>query len=637
MRIFQVKMHKHIYFLIALATLVRSITITVDSFQVGNEGAKAIDGDPSTFWHSEYSPVLVALPHKAIIDLGSTQNINTFTYLPRQTGNMNGNIGRYTLESSTDNTAWTLITSATFADDRTLKTISFTTTSARYFRLTALSEAGNRGPWTSAAEFTVSLSSTSLGSWGPVISFPLVPVAAFLIHDTGKILTFASYQVNNYGGSGNTWTATYDPSTGLVSEADITNTQHDMFCPGMSLDVNGRAVVTGGDDATKTSIYDPQTNSWVIGAQMKIPRGYQSSAILSDGRIFTIGGSWSGGYGGKNGEIYNVTSNTWTLLPGCPVAPMLTADAQGIFRQDNHGWLFGWKSGYVFQAGPSKAMNWYGTTGIGTQAAAGLRGMDPDSMDGNAVMFDAVNGKILTLGGSPSYQNSNATSNVHLITIGTPGVAPTVATLTSMSYKRAFANAIVLPNGQVFVTGGQSYAMPFTDTTAILTPELWNPVTLTFTTLPPHAVPRNYHSVALLMLDGRVFTGGGGLCGACATNHDDGQIYSPAYLFNSNGALATRPVVTSISSATVVVGGTFQVVLDVAAATFSIIRYGSATHTVDTDQRRIALTPTLTSGTTYKFAIPSDPGVALPGFWMFFALNSAGVPSIAKTIKITLS
>ena len=36
---------------------------------------------------------------------------------------------------------------------------------------------------------------------------------------------------------------------------------------------------------------------------------------------------------------------------------MLTADAQGVYRQDNHGWLFGWKNGYVFQAGPSKAMN----------------------------------------------------------------------------------------------------------------------------------------------------------------------------------------------------------------------------------------------------------------------------------------
>lgn len=172
-------------------------------------------------------------------------------------------------------------------------------------------------------------------------------------------MTFASYRVSTFsiGASGNTYTATYDPATGSVSERNVVNTAHDMFCPGMSVDGNGRAVVTGGDTASKTSIYDPLTDSWSIGATMNIARGYQASTTLSDGRIFTIGGSWSGGYGGKNGEIYNSTANTWSLLSGCPVAPMLTNDAGGIFRQDNHGWLFGWKTGSVFQAGPSKAMN----------------------------------------------------------------------------------------------------------------------------------------------------------------------------------------------------------------------------------------------------------------------------------------
>jgi galactose oxidase len=41
---------------------------------------------------------------------------------------------------------------------------------------------------------------------------------------------------------------------------------------------------------------------------------------------------------------------------------MLTADKAGVFRQDSHGWLFAWKN----VAGPSKAMNWYGTTGSGS-------------------------------------------------------------------------------------------------------------------------------------------------------------------------------------------------------------------------------------------------------------------------------
>jgi galactose oxidase len=40
--------------------------------------------------------------------------------------------------------------------------------------------------------------------------------------------------------------------------------------------------------------------------------------LLSDGRVFTIGGSWNGGIFIKNGEIWSETEG-WKLLPGCPV------------------------------------------------------------------------------------------------------------------------------------------------------------------------------------------------------------------------------------------------------------------------------------------------------------------------------
>lgn len=217
-----------------------------------------------------------------------------------------------------------------------------------------------------------------------MIEFPIVPAAGFVAPNSGQIVTWASYQPNNYNGNGNTYTATYDPSSGAVSELDITATNHDMFCPGLSLDANGRALVSGGDDADTVSIYS--LGGWTGARNLVIPRGYQSQTTCSDGRAFTIGGSWHGGVGGKNGEIYNPTTNSWSLLLRCPVAPMLTADVEGPYRADNHGWLFGWKNGFVFQAGPSSAMNWYGTSNSGSQNGAGNRASDPDSMNGNAVM-----------------------------------------------------------------------------------------------------------------------------------------------------------------------------------------------------------------------------------------------------------
>ena len=65
-----------------------------------------------------------------------------------------------------------------------------------------------------------------------------------------------------------------------------------------------------------------------------------------------------------------------------------------------------------------------------------------------------------------------------------------------MNLARSIANAIVLPDGNLFVTGGQIYAVPFTDHTAVYHAKLWDPATNEFTVLPPMAIPGTYHSVA---------------------------------------------------------------------------------------------------------------------------------------------
>lgn len=91
------------------------------------------------------------------------------------------------------------------------------------------------------------------------------------------------------------------------------------------------------------------------------------------------------------------------------------------------------------------------------------------------------------------------------------------------------------------------------------------------------------------MPDGTVFNGGGGLCGAtCAQNHWDAQIYSPPYLFNSDGSVAIRPAILS-SDRKVANGAPITVTTDGPVQTIAMVRVGSATHTVDTDQRRMVL------------------------------------------------
>jgi hypothetical protein len=82
-----------------------------------------------------------------------------------------------------------------------------------------------------------------------------------------------------------TITATVNPANGLVTSTTVTNTNHDMFCPGISMLGNGDIVVTGGDVAEKTSIYSAKEDAWVPGPDMNIPRGYQSSVTLSNGEV----------------------------------------------------------------------------------------------------------------------------------------------------------------------------------------------------------------------------------------------------------------------------------------------------------------------------------------------------------------
>jgi galactose oxidase len=420
-----------------------------------------------------------------------------------------------------------------------------------------------------------------------------------------------------------------------------------MFCPAMSSLQDGRLLIQGGSDAAAASFYDPATNKFTRAPDMKMARGYQTSVTLSDNRVFTIGGAYSGPRKGKDGEVYDPVSNAWTALPGAKAAPLLTTDAEGIWREDNHAWLFAWKNSSVFQAGPSKAMNWYGTKGTGSQTAAGIRDPIDDSMCGIFVMYEP--GKIFSAGGAADYTNSNANARAHITTIDTPNKAPTVERVADMAYPRGFSNAVVLPDGTILVTGGQRRSLVFTDDAGVLYGELFNPATKKWKTLAPQAVPRNYHSVSILLPDGRVFSGGGGLCYIAKTggssincnklvDHADGQIFSPPYLFNADGSEAARPMITSLSATSVKVGG--RLTINVGGANtglkFVLVRIGSVTHSVNSDQRRVPLTSVTSNGNAYTATLPNDSGILIPGAYYVFAVCAQGVPSLAMTVKITL-
>ncbi|WDD94131.1 RICIN domain-containing protein [Burkholderia sp. FERM BP-3421] len=478
-------------------------------------------------------------------------------------------------------------------------------------------------------------------AWSAVIPLPVNPIG-LANTPAGKLVMWSSNQPFTFQGDvgGNatqTYTAVFDPATNTATQFIETSAGADMFCPGTAMLSDGRLLVNGGDSSPRTSLYDWSTNAWSTAARMNIPRGYEGDTVLSTGSVLTLGGSWSGGSGGKNGEVWT-NGGSWTVLSGVPETNIIGPDPAGVARGDNHPWLFAQSNGSVFHAGPSSQMNWISTNGSGSIQSAGKRGVDPFAINGNASLYDV--GQILKTGGAKSYEQHGTVPNyasnaAYMIDITRgPNQAVGVKRINGMTYQRGFASSVILPNGSIVIIGGQSVAVPFTDSTAVLVPEIWDPATQRFNLLKPMQTPRTYHSTAILMADGRVFSGGGGQCGAgCAANHLNAEILTPPYLLNADGTPAARPTIVSAPASTTH-GTTIAVSTQGAVSSFVLMRMASITHTVNNDQRRIPLAIAASSGTAYQLTIPADAGVVLPGYYMLFALDANGVPSVSKAIKI---
>lgn len=117
----------------------------------------AFDGNPATLWHTAWSTGTPApLPHEIQIDLGARHTVDGLGYLPRQDGGVNGRIGGYEVYVSDTTADWgSPVATGSFADTAAVKNTAVAAKPGRYLRLKALTEAGGRGPWTSAAEITL--------------------------------------------------------------------------------------------------------------------------------------------------------------------------------------------------------------------------------------------------------------------------------------------------------------------------------------------------------------------------------------------------------------------------------------------------------------------------------------------------
>jgi len=241
-------------------------------------------------------------------------------------------------------------------------------------------------------------------------------------------------------------------------------------------------------------------------------------------------------------------------------------------------------------------------------------------------MYDT--GKVIKAGSTYGVTTSNNPSAATAYTTNLSQATPTWTQTGSMAYPRSYLSLTPLPDGTVLATGGGTTTNAGDVNHGVLPAEDWNPATGQWTTLASMATPRLYHSIALLMPDGRVLVAGtGDLPGV--PNEYNAQIFSPPYLFKG-----PRPTIAS-SPSVVQYGSNFQVSTPDASsiASVSLIRSGAVTHSFDESTRRVSLQFTASNG-TLNVQAPANGADAPPGNYMLFIVNSNGVPSVASWVHL---
>jgi hypothetical protein len=450
-----------------------------------------------------------------------------------------------------------------------------------------------------------------VGSWTQPFDMGGVAIHATLCHND-DVLIF-QYVEGKATVDHTSWVGTWNWRTGVTAEAPFSY-HRDIFCAGHNVLADGRVFIAGGHDHTtgkkqdgvgvaETDIYDPVTRTWTPTPLLTEKRWYPTNVGLPNGKTLIFGGQAQSGAPSNSVDEYDAITNTMRQMPPTATKPL------GVYPR-----LHLIPNGKILRSGPDRMSLWF------DPVAATWTNLTPmlfgGRTRGGAFLLPGAR-KVMNVGGGKA-GTPTATAEM----LDTSQSAPKWRYTGSLNFARMLHNSVVLPDGTVLIVGG---GLQYKYTNPIMTPELYNPATETWSLMAPQQASRMYHSTALLLPDGRVLSAGqdnGPLA-------KFGEIYSPPYLFRG-----PRPVVTN-SSTQVATGGQLRFdSVDAADLTkVVLIRPGSSTHEIDTDQRSVPLSFQV-AGTTVTAQVPANVNEVPPGYWLLFALNSAGVPAVAPWIKV---
>jgi Domain of unknown function (DUF1929) len=511
---------------------------------------------------------------------------------------------------------------------------------------------------------------SQVGSWTHApFEIPHAAINAAML-PTGEVLFYGNSFPDEPRNQGNA--ALWDPAKGFGSDAftEVPPPRIDpdgsgpqvrdrapLFCSGISMLASGEVLVTGGnlvwpdqysDDAytaysglNRVFTFNPWTRTWKEQPRMNAGRWYPGQVELADGRSVILGGYTHQAPGG----IFTDDLEVFTPAADLGGVGSLTLESSAERTTALYPHLRLLPDSNVLLAGPGRSdsallrtadFTWTEYPRLAEGRTGGNAVINPGSPSGSWW---------ITQIGGYDMQVADAEGN-H------PATASTVTldalhpwpkgwrSGPSLNLPRSYQNTVLLPNGSMVTVGGgigntvadQNYAVdPDGQQRQV---ELYDPATRTWRLGPAEIEDRGYHSTALLLPNGRVWSAGdekhplepGG--GWALT--DTAEIYSPPYLFKG-----PRPKILSAPSE-LRWGDVFsvQVGTQVAAKQAVLVAPGTTTHGDDSTQRvvKLAVQSTYTGG--IDLAAPPGEGVAPPGYYMLFVLNQ-GVPSIASWVKLT--
>jgi outer membrane protein assembly factor BamB len=455
------------------------------------------------------------------------------------------------------------------------------------------------------------------GVFGAPVTWPIIAIHVVLLPD-GRVMSYGTDEQGQQGAQ-----FVYDiwnPGLGTDTAAHTmlpNTTSTDIFCAGQSLIAgNGEVLIVGGDltingkrnfSNDSTTIFSPQTNALRTTDHMQYPRWYPSVIALPNGEMLVLGGREA------PGPIPVTIPEVFT-----PNVGWRTLWDATIGRDFYYTRAFVAPNGRVFVLGYDGNVFYLDPAGNGTitqltqQTLAGSHKLP-------SVMFAA--GRILSL------------RSQKVIVVDVNGAQPSITPTADTSQLRLWSNATVLADGKVLVTGGS--AVDDTLTGVAYAAEVWDPATGQWTLGANAVKPRLYHSVALLLPDGSVLTAGGGAPGP--VKNLNAEIYYPPYLFDGSGQPAARPAIVNAPGLlplhlnqqfAVTMGGAEPI------SRVTLVRTGSVTHAFNPDQRFMQLGFTQV-GQTLTITLPTiDPNVVVPGYYLLFVFDQAGVPSVARIVQV---